>query len=309
MDSLAFLGAQPAIFISLVFVVGLLIGSFLNVVIHRLPLMLQRDWRSQCAELLGQDTESPTQSPTQTQSSAPAATYNLVVPRSACPHCGHVIGAFENIPVLSYLALGGRCSSCKAPISRRYPLVELFTGVISAVVAWRYGAGWVCVFALLVSWSLIALAAIDLDHKLLPDVITLPLLWLGLLVSLGGLSWQGQTAFADVRSAVIGAAAGYLSLWLMFHLFRLITGKEGMGYGDFKLLGALGAWLGWQGLPLTILLSTLVGAVLGLVLIVAGKRDRQTQIPFGPYLAAAGWIALLWGRDITQAYLSLSGLS
>jgi leader peptidase (prepilin peptidase)/N-methyltransferase len=296
-DSLAFLGAQPAIFISLVFVLGLLVGSFLNVVIYRLPQMLQRDWRQQCADLLGQETESTPQK------------YNLLVPRSACPHCGHVIGAMENIPVLSYLALGGRCSSCKARISKRYPLVELFTAVVSAVVAWRYGAGWVCLFALLVSWSLIALAAIDLDHKLLPDVITLPLLWLGLLVSLGGLSWQGQPAFADLRSAVIGAAAGYLVLWLMFHAFRLLTGKEGMGYGDFKLLGALGAWLGWQGLPLTILLSTAVGAVLGVVLIIAGKRERQTQIPFGPYLAAAGWIALLWGKDITHAYLAMSGLS
>ena len=295
MDSLAFLGAQPPVFVSLIFVLGLLVGSFLNVVIHRLPLMLQRDWRAQCAELLDQPTE-------------PSETYNLVLPRSACPHCGHVIGTFENIPVLSYLVLKGRCSACKAPISARYPLVEILTAVASAVVAWRFGPGWVCSLALIVTWSLVALTVIDLDHKLLPDIITLPLLWLGLLVSLAGLSWEGQPAFADMRSAIIGAAAGYLSLWLVYHLFRLLTGKEGMGYGDFKLLGALGAWLGWQGLPLTILLSTAVGATLGVILIIAGKRDRQTQIPFGPYLAAAGWIAMLWGQDITRAYLSFSGL-
>jgi len=294
-QSLAFLGNQPAIFVSLIFILGLLVGSFLNVVIHRLPLMLQRDWRAQCANLL--DQPAPTEE-----------TYNLVVPRSACPHCGHVIGALENIPVLSYLALRGRCSACKARISPRYPLVEALTAALSAVVAWHFGPGWVCVFALIVTWSLVALTVIDLDHKLLPDIITLPLLWLGLLVSLFGFGWEGRPAFADLRSAVIGAAAGYLSLWLLYHAFRLLTGKEGMGYGDFKLLGALGAWLGWQGLPLTILLSTVVGAGLGVVLIIAGKRDRQTQIPFGPYLAAAGWIAMLWGNDITRAYLSLSGL-
>ena len=295
MQSLAFLGNQPAIFVSLIFILGLLVGSFLNVVIHRLPLMLQRDWRAQCASLL--DQPPPTEE-----------TYNLVVPRSACPHCGHVIGALENIPVLSYLALRGRCSACKARISPRYPLVEALTAALSAVVAWHFGPGWVCVFALVVTWSLLALTAIDLDHKLLPDIITLPLLWLGLLVSLFGFGWEGRPAFADLRSAVIGAAAGYLSLWLLYHAFRLLTGKEGMGYGDFKLLGALGAWLGWQGLPLIILLSTVVGAGLGVVMIIAGKRDRQTQIPFGPYLAAAGWIAMLWGNDITRAYLSLSGL-
>ena len=295
MQSLAFLGDQPAIFVSLIFILGLLVGSFLNVVIHRLPLMLQRDWRAQCASLL--DQPAPTEE-----------TYNLVVPRSACPNCGHVIGALENIPVLSYLALRGRCSACKARISPRYPLVEALTAALSAVVAWHFGPGWVCVFALIVTWSLVTLTVIDLDHKLLPDIITLPLLWLGLLVSLFGLAWEGRPAFADLRSAVIGAAAGYLSLWLLYHAFRLLTGKEGMGYGDFKLLGALGAWLGWQGLPLTILLSTVVGAGLGVVLIIAGKRDRQTQIPFGPYLAAAGWIAMLWGNDITRAYLSFSGL-
>ncbi len=295
MQSLAFLGDQPAIFVSLIFILGLLVGSFLNVVIHRLPLMLQRDWRAQCASLL--DQPAPTEE-----------TYNLVVPRSACPHCGHVIGALENIPVLSYLALRGRCSACKARISPRYPLVEALTAALSAVVAWHFGPGWVCVFALIVTWSLVTLTVIDLDHKLLPDIITLPLLWLGLLVSLFGLAWEGRPAFADLRSAVIGAAAGYLSLWLLYHAFRLLTGKEGMGYGDFKLLGALGAWLGWQGLPLTILLSSVVGAGLGVALIIAGKRDSQTQIPFGPYLAAAGWVAMLWGNDITHAYLSFSGL-
>ncbi|MGB5622118.1 MAG: A24 family peptidase [Gammaproteobacteria bacterium] len=295
MQSLAFLGDQPAFFITLIFILGLLVGSFLNVVIHRLPLMLQRDWRAQCASLL--DQPAPTEE-----------TYNLVVPRSACPHCGHVIGALENIPVFSYLALRGRCSACKARISPRYPLVEALTAALSAIVAWHFGPGWVGVFALIVTWSLVALTVIDLDHKLLPDIITLPLLWLGLLVSLFGLVWDGRPAFADLRSAVIGAAAGYLSLWLLYHAFRLLTGKEGMGYGDFKLLGALGAWVGWQGLPLTILLSSVVGAGLGVALIITGKRDSQTQIPFGPYLAAAGWIAMLWGKDITHAYLSFSGL-
>jgi len=295
MDAISVLTGDPLVFTALATMLGLLVGSFLNVVIHRLPRMLQRDWRAQCAVLLEQAPD-PVES-----------RYNLIVPRSACPHCGHVIGALENIPVISYLLLKGRCGACGEPISVRYPIVELMTGVLSGIVAWSFGAQWATCFALMITWALIALTFIDVDHQLLPDIITLPLLWLGLLVSLANLQVGGSPLFADVRSAVIGAAAGYLSLWLVFHLFRLLTGKEGMGYGDFKLLAALGAWLGWQMLLLIILLSTLVGALIGIVMMLGGKRSRQTPIPFGPYLAAAGWIAMLWGDGIVQAYLRIWG--
>ena len=229
MDAISVLTGDPLVFTALATMLGLLVGSFLNVVIHRLPRMLQRDWRAQCAVLLEQAPD-PVES-----------RYNLIVPRSACPHCGHVIGALENIPVISYLLLKGRCGACGEPISVRYPIVELMTGVLSGIVAWSFGAQWATCFALMITWALIALTFIDVDHQLLPDIITLPLLWLGLLVSLANLQVGGSPLFADVRSAVIGAAAGYLSLWLVFHLFRLLTGKEGMGYGDFKLLAALGA--------------------------------------------------------------------
>jgi leader peptidase (prepilin peptidase)/N-methyltransferase len=295
------LGSNPLLFISVIFVLGLLVGSFLNVVIFRFPLMLKREWEDQCRELIEPATESRDGS----ESGARKATdrFNLLVPRSHCLKCGHEITAIENIPVLSYLFLKGRCSECSVRISARYPIVEITTAILSAIVAWRLGPGWQTLLALTFTWTLIALAAIDIDEKLLPDAITLPLLWLGLIVSL----WSFP-AFADTRSAIIGAAGGYLSLWLLFHLFRLITGKEGMGYGDFKLLAALGAWAGWQMLPLTVLLSTIVGATVGVVLIVAGRRDRQTAIPFGPYLAAAGWISLLWGTDIMDIYLVTSGL-
>lgn len=262
---------------------GLCVGSFLNVVIHRLPKMMERDWQLQCAELHGNSIE-------------PTEPLNLAKPRSRCPNCGHQIGALENIPVISYLLLKGRCSGCKAKISPRYPLIEAFTGLLSAYLAWCFGPTWQGAGALCLAWALIALTFIDFDTQLLPDSITLPLLWLGLLFNSFG-------AFTDLKSAVIGAMAGYLALWSVYWLFKLATGKEGMGYGDFKLLAALGAWLGWQMLPAVILLSSLVGAAVGIGLIVLARHGRNVPIPFGPYLAAAGIIALLWGRQLTQLYL------
>jgi leader peptidase (prepilin peptidase)/N-methyltransferase len=300
-DLSAALGSNPLLFITLVFVLGLLVGSFLNVVIFRFPVILKRDWEEQCRELI--DSESAPRQEDESRAEKKTTRFNLLVPGSHCLKCGHEITAIENIPVLSYLFLKGRCSACGVHISARYPIVEILTAILSALVAWRLGPGWETLLALTFTWTLIALAGIDIDEKLLPDAITLPLLWLGLIVSL----WSFP-AFTDMRGAIIGAAGGYLSLWLLFHLFRLITGKEGMGYGDFKLLAALGAWYGWQMLPLTVLLSTVVGAVVGVALIIAGRRDRQTAIPFGPYLAAAGWISLLWGNDIMDFYLATSGL-
>ena len=266
---------------------GLCVGSFLNVVIHRLPKMMEQDWQAQCAELRG---ESP---PDQGEA------LSLAKPRSRCPNCGHQITALENIPLVSYLLiLKGKCSGCGTRISPSYPITELLTGLLSAFAAWHFGPTIQTVGALALLWALIALSAIDLDTQLLPDSITLPLLWLGLAFNL----W---TTFADLPTAVIGAMAGYLSLWSVFWLFKLATGKEGMGYGDFKLLAALGAWLGWQMLPAIILLSSVVGAVVGIALIVAARHGRNVPIPFGPYLAAAGVIALFWGQRITQGYLGL----
>ncbi len=266
---------------------GLCVGIFLNVVIHRLPKMMEQDWQAQCAELRG---ESP---PDQGEA------LSLAKPRSRCPNCGHQITALENIPLVSYLLiLKGKCSGCGTRISPRYPITELLTGLLSAFAAWHFGPTIQTVGALALLWALIALSAIDLDTQLLPDSITLPLLWLGLAFNL----W---TTFADLPTAVIGAMAGYLSLWSVFWLFKLATGKEGMGYGDFKLLAALGAWLGWQMLPAIILLSSVVGAVVGIALIVAARHGRNVPIPFGPYLAAAGVIALFWGQRITQGYLGL----
>jgi leader peptidase (prepilin peptidase)/N-methyltransferase len=264
---------------------GLCVGSFLNVVVHRLPKMMERDWQMQCAELRDEPFE-------------PAEPLSLAKPRSRCPACGHWISALENIPVVSYLMLKGRCTGCQATISPRYPLVEAFTGLLSAYLAWRFGPTWQTAGALCLAWALIALTFIDFDTQLLPDSITLPLLWLGLLFNLIG-------GFTDLKSAVIGAMAGYLSLWSVYWLFKLATGKEGMGYGDFKLLAALGGWLGWQMLPAIILLSSLVGAVVGIALILLARHGRNVPIPFGPYLAAAGVIALLWGRPLTQAYFGL----
>lgn len=264
---------------------GLCVGSFLNVVIHRLPKMMEQEWQLQCADLRGEPEST-------------AATLSLARPRSRCPDCGHPIGALENIPVLSYLLLKGKCSGCSTSIPLRYPLVEVLTGLLSAYTAWHFGPTIQTAGALLLIWSLIALAAIDLDTQLLPDAITLPLLWMGLAFNLG-------TTYVDLPSAVIGAMAGYLALWSVFWLFKLATGKEGMGYGDFKLLAALGAWLGWSMLPTIILLSSVVGAIVGISMIVAARHGRNVPIPFGPYLAAAGGIALFWGPQMTRTYLGL----
>ena len=284
-----FLASSPAWLAAVTGLLGLLVGSFLNVVAHRLPLMMERSWREQCHELL------------ETQAEDEEEQVSLLRPRSRCPHCGHVIAALENIPLLSYLALRGRCRGCGGHISLRYPIVELSTAVLSAVLAWHFGWGWQLAGALLFTWTLIPLGLIDFDHQLLPDSLTLPLLWAGLLASLWGL-------FVDSHQAIIGAVAGYLLLWSVYHLFRLLTGKEGMGYGDFKLLAACGAWMGWKMLPVIILLSSFVGAVMGITLILVRGRDRNIPIPFGPYLAAAGWIALLWGQDIVEGYLRFAGL-
>ena len=263
-------------------VAGLCVGSFLNVVIHRLPKMLERGWEEQCAELRG---ETP----------APAPAYNLVVPRSACPSCGARITALQNIPVVSWLALGGRCAGCKAPISVRYPAVEVLGGLLAAAAIWRFGATAQGLSACALLWSLLALTMIDFDTQLLPDGITLPLLWGGLIVNL----WN---TFAPLGDAVIGAVAGYLSLWSIYWLFKLIRGKEGMGYGDFKLLAALGAWLGWQLLPVIVLLSSVVGAAIGIALIVFKGRDHSVPLAFGPYLAIAGAIALFFGQTLIKTY-------
>jgi leader peptidase (prepilin peptidase) / N-methyltransferase len=288
---------SPIFFAASVLLLGLCVGSFLNVVIHRLPKMLDREWKSQCLEYLGQQHgEADSGSGGNQPGKAPEGRYNLVVPRSACPSCGHKITALENIPLLSYMVLRGRCSACRAKISIRYPIVEALTGAVSAFVAWHFGFSLATALALVFCWALIALTFIDADTQLLPDDITLPLLWLGLLVNVGGM-------FTDLRSAVLGVVVGYLVLWLVYWGFRLLTGKEGMGYGDFKLLAALGAWLGWQMMPLVVLFSAAVGAVVGLVGILAAGQGKGARIPFGPYLAAAGFIGLIWGHGIVEWYL------
>jgi leader peptidase (prepilin peptidase)/N-methyltransferase len=266
-------------------VVGLCVGSFLNVVIHRLPKMLERGWKEQCAELAG---DSPVDAPA----------FNLVVPRSQCPSCGHRIGPLENIPVVSYLALRGHCLACRAPISARYPIVELLAGVLTVVAIVRFGVTPTALAACVFLWMLLALTLIDFDTQLLPDNLTLPLLWAGLLANI-----LGAAPIASLRDAVIGAIAGYLTLWIIYWLFRLIRGKEGMGYGDFKLLAALGAWLGWQMLPLVVLLSSVVGAAIGISLVVFKGRDHQIPLAFGPYLAIAGAIALFFGKSLIAIYL------
>ena len=286
MSELALL-AQPGVILGTIIagIFGLLIGSFLNVVIHRMPKMMQRESDNYVANENGLPLPHTDR-------------YNLVVPRSACPQCGHQIGALENIPVISYLALRGKCKKCKSPISIRYPIVELVTGLVSAALVWKFGAGYTGLATLVFAWLLIAMSCIDADTQLLPDDLTYPLLWCGLLINLCG-------TFAPLPDAVIGAAAGYLTLWSIYWLFKLLTGKEGMGYGDFKLLAALGAWLGWKMLPMIVLLSSLVGAVVGIALSVFSKRGRDNPIPFGPYLAAAGMLALLFGDTITRNYLHL----
>ncbi|MEM7254189.1 MAG: A24 family peptidase [Pseudomonadota bacterium] len=278
---------QPLLF-GIVAVFGMTIGSFLNVVMARLPVMMQRQWEANCREVSGEESPPSAQPP-----------FNLMVPRSTCPSCGHMITAFENIPVVSYLVLRGRCSGCKTRISARYPSVEILTGLMCMVVFWRFGLTPVGLGAMVLTFGLIALSFIDVDHQLLPDDITLPFLWLGLLFNL---LWPG---LASIQDAVIGAIAGYLSLWMVFHAFKLLTGKEGMGYGDFKLLAMLGAWLGWQALPGIIFLSSLVGAVVGVSLIAFRGHDRAIPIPFGPYLALAGWLWLLAGNDLASWYMGL----
>lgn len=264
---------------------GLLVGSFLNVLIHRLPKMMQAEWAAQCAELRNEPLlDSPR--------------YNLMVPRSACPYCHHRISAVENIPVLSWLMLRGKCSACHTKISPRYPVVELLTAALSAAVVWKFGLTWQTLGGLIFVWTLIALTFIDFDTSLLPDSLTLPLLWTGLIFNLA-------SNFTSLPQAVIGAIAGYLILWSIYWLFKLVTGKEGMGYGDFKLLAAIGAWLGWQLLPVTLLLSSVVGAGVGIAMIVLIKHDRRVPIPFGPYLAGGGLVALFFGDQLTRAYLGL----
>jgi leader peptidase (prepilin peptidase) / N-methyltransferase len=299
------LASAPALLVGSAFLLSLLVGSFLNVVIHRLPIMLDRQWRAQASELLAEAPGGPAHA---AQPAAPPAPYNLVTPRSACPHCQAPIRAHQNIPVVSYLLLGGRCAHCRARISPRYPVVELATALLSAAVVWRFGWHWQSAAALVFTWALVALTVIDLDHQVLPDVITLPLLWLGLLLSLAWQAGLAPPAPTDPASAIVGGVAGYLALWSVYWAFKLATGKEGMGYGDFKLFAALGAWMGWQMLPLVLLLSAFAGALVGIALIVVRGRDRNVPIPFGPYLAAAGWIALMWGPQIVGGYLSLSGL-
>ena len=283
----------PLVFVAAVFLFALLIGSFLNVVIYRLPIMMEREWRAQCAELAAAPAGD-----------LPEGRFDLMQPGSRCPSCGAAVKAIQNVPVLSYLVLRGKCANCAAPISKRYPIVELATALFSAVVAWRFGFGWETAAALGLTWALIAISVIDLDHQLIPDSISLPLLWAGLALSLFHPQNGAAVLFVDPATSIVGAIAGYLSLWSVYHLFRLVTGKEGMGYGDFKLLAALGAWLGWQMLPLIILLSAFVGAAVGIALIVFRRHDRRVPIPFGPYLAAAGWIAMLYGQQIVDRYLA-----
>jgi leader peptidase (prepilin peptidase)/N-methyltransferase len=282
----------PAALLLVAVALGLVVGSFLNVVAYRVPIMMERAWREQCAELQAEDFTEPPH--------GDGRTFNLWTPGSACPDCGTPVSPMHNVPVLSFVLLRGRCAHCHGRISMRYPAIELATALVSLVVAWHLGPTWQTAAALPFSWTLLALAVIDIDRKLLPDSLTLPLLWAGLLVSL--FSVDGAALFTDLRSSVIGAVAGYLSLWSVYQLFKLITGKEGMGYGDFKLLAALGAWLGWQVLPLIILLSAACGALLGVAAMVIGGRSRHVPIPFGPYLAAAGWIALLWGEQLMSLY-------
>ena len=309
MELLHLLQTNSFFFLVVISVLGLLIGSFLNVVIHRLPVIMERSWRQQCEDFLA-DNSPPSDQADKTASAKttvdaaaakPKEKYNLVTPRSTCPHCGHRITAMENIPVISYLILKGKCSACGQKISLRYPIIEMITAILSLTIAWQFGYSSQTVAALGLTWALIALTMIDFDKQLLPDDITLPLMWLGLILAMFGV-------FTDAHSSIIGAAAGYLSLWSFYWIFKWLTGKEGMGYGDFKLFAALGAWFGWQLLPVIILLSSLVGAVVGISLILFLGRDKNVPIPFGPYIAAAGWIAMIWGHDITRAYLNFAGI-
>lgn len=285
MNFLDTLQASSLFFVSFISIIGLLLGSFLNVVIYRLPEMLKREWQQQCAELRGEQIKA-------------LPVYNLAIPGSGCPQCGHKISILENIPIVSYLFLRGQCSGCHTRIPFSYPLVEALTAILSGLAAWHFGFGGLLFAVLVFVWAMIVLTFIDLNTQLLPDSITQPLLWTGLIVNL-------NNGFTDVHSAVVGAVAGYLTLWSVYWLFRLLTGKEGMGYGDFKLLAAIGAWLGWQLLPLVILFSSVVGAVVGTVLILSAGHSKNMTLPFGPYLAGGGLIALFWGKQINQAYLAM----
>ena len=283
-------------FYGFVALISLMVGSFLNVVIHRLPIMMEMGWREGVIEYLTdqqEDKDTPLDLKFRTQ--VPTQPFNLAVPRSRCPECGNEITALQNIPIISYLFLKGKCAGCKTKISARYPIIEFVTMMLSLLVAWKLGPTSAAALGIVVTWFLIAMSMIDFDHQLLPDTMTLPLMWIGLLAAL-------VPVFADLQSAVVGAALGYMILWSIYQLFRLITGKEGMGFGDFKLLAALGALLGWQTLPIIILLSSVVGAVVGIAIIVITRRDRNIPIPFGPYLAAAGWLAMLWGDDLSAWY-------
>jgi leader peptidase (prepilin peptidase)/N-methyltransferase len=301
METVDLLASNSMFFVGVVALFSLLVGSFLNVVIYRLPIMLEREWRKQATDILsGNDRPLGNE----TQEKEPA--FNLVVPRSSCPKCNAPITAMQNIPVVSYLLLRGKCAGCGTRIPLRYPVIETLTAILSMVVAIQFGFTWFTALGMGLTWCLIALSVIDFDHQLLPDQITLPLVWMGLFVSLFAV--PGTPFAPDMRSSIIGGIAGYLSLWSVYWLFKLLTGKEGMGYGDFKLLAAFGTWLGWQPLLLIVLLSALAGAVIGIGLIVFRGRDRNIPIPYGPYLAIAGWIAMLWGHQMIGAYLSMSNL-
>lgn len=301
MTIIELLQSNAAAFYGIVAVVSLLVGSFLNVVIHRLPIMMEQAWRQGIEELEAEpSSHSETVSLGDSENPAVEPAFNLAVPRSRCPSCGAAISAWQNIPVVSYLLLGGKCANCRTAISVRYPAIEALTMLLSLVVAWQFGPTPQALLGIIVTWYFVAMTMIDVDHQLLPDSLTLPLMWIGLLAAL-------MPVFTDLHSAVIGAAAGYGILWLVYQLFRLVTGKEGMGYGDFKLLAAIGALLGWQALPIVILLSSMVGAVVGITLIAITGRDRNIPIPFGPYLAAAGWIAMLWGESLISWYYGLLG--
>ena len=294
---------QTVLYLALVGLIGLFVGSFLNVVIHRLPIMMELEWRRGWQQFADENNSNnrSASTPEETADGPTAATsepFNLAVPRSRCPSCGNLIQAWQNIPVLSYMWLGGKCANCDNKISIRYPIVEIVTAILSVICAWKFGVSIQALAAIFITWCLIALSGIDFDTHLLPDSITLPLMWFGLIASL-------IPIFAGPTDAIVGAAAGYMSLWLIYWAFKLLTGKEGMGYGDFKLLAALGAWFGWQALPMIVLLSSVVGAVVGLTLIVAMGRDKQVPMPFGPFLAAAGWLAMIMGEQLTSLYHGL----
>lgn len=296
MPVIELLAASPGMFIGTCLVLGLAIGSFLNVVIYRLPIMLDRQWREQCLEFCSADAEA------QTIPSVSLQRFDLITPRSSCPQCKAPITVLHNIPLISWLLLSGRCASCGKPIGVRYPLIEALTGLLTAAVAWRFGFGWPALAAMTLTWFLVTLAFIDIDHQLLPDSVTLPLLWIGLLLSLWGPAARDATVPVNMHSSLIGAMVGYLSLWSVYHLFRLLTGKEGMGYGDFKLLAALGAWLGWQMLLPIILIAAVMGSLIGVALLTLRGQTRSTPIAFGPFLAAAGWIMLMVGEGPVAAY-------